>query len=131
MKLTILTPEKSLTEELPVEKIIVPGNEGEMCILDKHAHLITTLREGIVSYIDKKGRIEKAAIGWGYCQVFPNRVTILAETAERKGDLEEENIKKAIKEIEKRLLNEKLDGYEIKRLHKDKKKNQIRLRLFS
>jgi F-type H+-transporting ATPase subunit epsilon len=82
-KLTLVTPQKKLLSEVEVEEIIVPADKGELNILPGHAPLMTTLRAGIFR-VRMKGASEfkSAAISWGYCEVSPTGVSVLADTAE-------------------------------------------------
>jgi len=82
-KLTLVTPQKKLLSDVEVEEIVVHADRGELNILPGHAPLMTTLRAGIFR-VRLKGQSEwkSAAISWGYCEVSPNGVSVLADTAE-------------------------------------------------
>ncbi len=75
-----MTPEKEILKELEVTEVLVPGKTGELGILPGHASLISTLATGTLKYYTKaipKGTAIQ--IRWGYCEVQPNKVIILAE----------------------------------------------------
>jgi F-type H+-transporting ATPase subunit epsilon len=79
----LVTPQKKLLSDVEVEEIVVPADRGELNILPGHAPLMTTLRAGIFR-ARMKGATEfkSAAISWGYCEVSPQGVSVLADTAE-------------------------------------------------
>ena len=78
--LEIVTPEKALIKEW-VDEVTAPGTEGEFGVLPGHTPFLTTLKIGEISY--KKGNATKyLAVSWGYAEVGPSQVTILAEAAE-------------------------------------------------
>jgi F-type H+-transporting ATPase subunit epsilon len=89
-ELEIVTPDKLLVRER-VEQVQIPGKTGELGILPGHAPLITTLTIGEISY--RQGtNTHYIAVAWGFAEVLPNKVTILADTAER---AEEIDVKRA------------------------------------
>jgi F-type H+-transporting ATPase subunit epsilon len=108
-KLTLVTPEKRLVIDQEIDEVTVPAFKGELNILAGHAPLITTLETGILRY-RLKGQAElKVAISWGYCQVSPLGVNILAEYAAVPMDLQIDDLKKALAAAELRLGSESLD----------------------
>jgi F-type H+-transporting ATPase subunit epsilon len=82
-KLTLVTPQKKLLSEVEVEELIVTADRGELNILPGHAPLMTTLRPGIFrARLKGESEFRSAAISWGYCEVSPTGVSVLADTAE-------------------------------------------------
>ena len=82
-KLTLVTPQKKLLSEVEVEEIIVPADRGELNILPGHAPLMTTLRAGIFrARLKGETEFKSAAISWGYLEVSPTGISVLADTAE-------------------------------------------------
>lgn len=80
MTLSLITPEKEILKELEVTEVLVPGKTGELGILPGHAPLVSTLTTGTLKYYTKsipKGTTVQ--IHWGYCEVRPNKIIILAE----------------------------------------------------
>lgn len=78
--LEIVTPERALIKEW-VDEVTAPGTEGEFGILPGHTPFLTTLKIGEISY-KKDNAIRYIAVSWGYAEVGPSQVTILAEAAE-------------------------------------------------
>ena len=101
--LVIVTPEKQLLREKTVE-VQMPGENGYLGILPGHAPLMTELGIGELSYHDTS-RKESAhiAIIRGFAEVLSDRVTILAETAERAEEIDLQRAKDALARAEKRL----------------------------
>lgn len=128
--LNVITPQKHLEKDLLVEEIVAPAYKGEIGILPGHAPLVTTLSEGIVKYkIKKTSPYKKIAVSWGYLEVSPKGVTLLAETAEKEGDINRERSKKALKEARLQLDNiHKMDPKDILRYQRKIKRAQARLR---
>ncbi|RME18337.1 MAG: ATP synthase F1 subunit epsilon [Bdellovibrio sp.] len=130
LKLTLVTPEKKVFSDKEVEEVIVPGEKGELDILPGHAPLITTLKAGILRY-RLKGSTEfnKAAISWGYCEVYPEGINLLADTIELPEEIDKDRAKKAYAEAEKRLQQAGLIMDEYIRAQRKLEKERARLEL--
>lgn len=129
MLLTLVTPEKKLITDCEVEEILVPGSKGQLDILPGHAPLLSTLSTGILKY-RLKGQTEykPVAISWGYCEVTPTGVSILAETAETPEELEKDRVEDALKRAKTRL-KEGLNVGEIMKYQRKMQRAQARLDL--
>src|SRR5262245_29593058 len=101
IQLSIVTPERSLVNE-QVDELQIPGAEGYLGVLPGHAPLFTELKVGELSY-----RIGNAwislAVAWGFAEVLPDQVRVLAETAERAQEIDLERAKRAKDRAEERL----------------------------
>ncbi len=81
LQVEIVTPDRLVVQD-QAEAMQIPGKDGYLGILPGHAPLITELGVGQIAY--RKGNIIRwLAVGWGFAEVLPDKVTILAETAER------------------------------------------------
>jgi F-type H+-transporting ATPase subunit epsilon len=101
--LVIVTPEKQLLRE-NVADVQMPGENGYLGVLPRHAPLMTELGIGELSYHDRGGKESNhIAIIRGFAEVLPDRVTILAETAERAEEIDLQRAKEALARAEKRL----------------------------
>ena len=79
--LEVVTPEKLLLSQ-QVDEVIAPGSEGEFGVLPGHCHFLSTLRIGELRY--RIGDLTShMAVLWGYAEVTPTKVTIMAEIAEK------------------------------------------------
>jgi F-type H+-transporting ATPase subunit epsilon len=93
LHLDIVTPEKRLVTEV-VDEVILPGSQGYLGVLPGHTPLLTDLGIGEVIY--RRGTTRHhLAIAWGFAEVLPDRVSILAEIAERAGEIDRERAAKA------------------------------------
>lgn len=101
LQLEIVTPER-LVEKDTVEEVQIPGKNGYLGILPLHAPLITELGVGEIIY-KVSGLTRHIAVAWGFAEVLPDKVTILAETAERAEDIDTERARKAKERAEERL----------------------------
>ena len=101
IELEIVTPEKQVVRD-QVDEIQIPGKAGFLGVLPGHAPLITELAVGEISY-RKGGQTTYLSVAWGFAEVLPNKVTILAETAERAGDIDVARAKQALQAAQERL----------------------------
>jgi F-type H+-transporting ATPase subunit epsilon len=82
IELVVVTPAKQLLRR-NVTEVTLPGAEGCIGVLPGHAPLITALGIGELGFRDADGReAEHLSVIRGFAEVLPNRVTLLAETAE-------------------------------------------------
>ena len=102
-QLEIVTPEKKVVDT-PAEEVQIPGKNGYLGILPGHAPLITELSVGEITYRDNSGE-QRLAVAWGFAEVLPEKVTILAETAERPSEINVERARKAKERAEQRLTS--------------------------
>ena len=99
----IVTPEKKVVETA-AEEVQIPGKNGYLGILPGHAPLITELSVGEITYRENSTE-QKLAVAWGFAEVLPTKVTILAETAERPTEIDVERARKAKERAEQRLTS--------------------------
>ena len=85
-QLEIVTPEKKVVDTAASEAQI-PGKDGYLGILPGHAPLITELAVGEISF-RAGGEEQRLAVAWGFAEVLPDKVTILAEAAERPQEID-------------------------------------------
>lgn len=108
--LNLVTPEKRIATEVEVEEVVIPGERGQLTILPGHAPLITTLSVGRVQYRAKgNSEVQSAIVSWGYCEVNPNGVNVLAETAESIEEVDKARADTALRRAQKRLTEPNLD----------------------
>jgi F-type H+-transporting ATPase subunit epsilon len=101
IQLTIVTPERSLVNE-QVDEIQIPGAGGYLGILPGHAPLFTELKVGELSY-RKGSNWTSLAVAWGFAEVLPDQVRVLAETAERAHEIDLQRAMSAKERAEQRL----------------------------
>jgi F-type H+-transporting ATPase subunit epsilon len=102
-QLEIVTPEKKVVDTA-AEEIQIPGKNGYLGVLPGHAPLITELAVGEITF--RAGTEEqRLAVAWGFAEVLPDKVTILAETVERPSEIDVERARKAKVRAEGRLTS--------------------------
>jgi F-type H+-transporting ATPase subunit epsilon len=99
--LEIVTPDREIVRE-QVDEVQVPGSQGYLGILPGHTPLLSTLAVGEMWYRIGEEKQHLALVG-GFLEVLPERVTILAELAERAGDLDVARTEAAIARAEELL----------------------------
>ncbi len=104
LTLDIVTPYGHVfTDE--VDEIVATGSEGEFGVLPDHVPFLTTIKIGMLTY--KKGtETGHFFVNWGYAEVGPDKVTILADSAEKSEDIDIERAKAQLERSEARLKKE-------------------------
>jgi F-type H+-transporting ATPase subunit epsilon len=107
IQLQIVTPDRLLVRE-QVDEVEIPGSEGYFGVLPGHTPMLASLAVGELWY--RKGQ-EKTylAIAFGFAEVLPDRVSILAQLAERAEDIDVTRAEEAKKRAESRLTQPKAD----------------------
>ena len=110
IELQIVTPDKMLVRE-QVDEVEIPGTEGYFGVLPGHTPMLASLAVGEMWY--RKGQ-EKTylSLANGFCEVLPDRVTILAQLAERAEDIDIARAEEAKRRAEARLVQAKDIDYE-------------------
>jgi F-type H+-transporting ATPase subunit epsilon len=111
LHLEVVTPER-LAYEDEVDMVLVPGIDGELGILPHHTPLVSLLGVGELK-IRKAGTEEVFAIAGGFLQVRPDKVVVMAETAEIDADIDLERAQRARAEAEKALESGHADGADL------------------
>src|SRR5919202_2432609 len=93
LRLEVVTAEREVFAD-DVDMVVAPGAEGELGILPRHAPLLTTLQPGVLR-LKKDGDETYLAVSGGFMQVYRDRVLVLADTAERAEEIEEDRAEEA------------------------------------
>jgi F-type H+-transporting ATPase subunit epsilon len=99
--LDIVTPDRLVAHD-SVSSVTIPGKNGYLGILPGHAPLLTELAPGELVYT-RAGAKHAIAVNWGFAEVLPDRVIVLAESAERAEEINLERAEKAKARAEDRL----------------------------
>lgn len=101
-QIEIVTPEKMVVKDV-AEEAQIPGKNGYLGILPGHAPLVTELAVGEITY--RNGATTRhLAVAWGFAEVLPDKVTILAESSERPEEIDKPRAEEARRRAEE-LLN--------------------------
>ena len=101
LTLEIVTPDRSLVTE-QVDEVQLPGSEGYFGVLPGHTPLLASLNVGELWY--RVGQEKHyLSIAFGFAEVLPERVTVLAQIAERAHDIDVERAERARRRAEERL----------------------------
>jgi F-type H+-transporting ATPase subunit epsilon len=87
IRLEIVTPQKSVVSE-DAQIVVAPGTLGEFGVLVGHTPFLSTLKVGTLRYTDAKGNEHYVFVSGGFAEALPDKVTILAESAERRRDID-------------------------------------------
>jgi F-type H+-transporting ATPase subunit epsilon len=103
IQLEVVTPERELVHE-SVLSVSIPAKNGYLGILPGHAPLLSELQPGELSYIED--RVTRfLSVSWGFTEVLPERVIVLAQTAERAEEIDVGRAQRAKQRAEERLKN--------------------------
>jgi F-type H+-transporting ATPase subunit epsilon len=101
--LEVVTPERAVIRE-SVAEVSLPGREGYLGILPGHTPLLTELSTGALSY-RQGSQVLRVAVSGGFAEVLPDRVIVLADTAERSEEIDASRARNALATAEKQLTS--------------------------
>jgi F-type H+-transporting ATPase subunit epsilon len=127
MLLEIVAPSRQVLRSEHVDEVIAPGSEGEFGVLPGHTPYLTTLKVGMLSYLENT-EWHHLAVEWGYAEVGPDRVVILAEGADRASEIDISEARLA-KERAEKALSEKLDAKDYEKARIDLLRAIIRIQV--
>ena len=113
LRLDIVTAERVVYSE-DVDAVIAPGVEGQLGILPHHTPLMTTLQAGELR-VKRGGEEDSLAISGGFLEVRPDRVIVLADSAERAEEIDVSRAEAAKKRAEQRLADRHAAGLDEQR----------------
>jgi F-type H+-transporting ATPase subunit epsilon len=93
--LNLLSPERKLFEQKPVEEITLQASVGMVQILPEHAPLIGELETGIFHFKDSNQKVTRGVISFGHYEIVDNCVNVFAETVELENEIDINRAKKA------------------------------------
>lgn len=106
IRLEVVTPEKMVVSE-EAQIVASPGSLGEFGVLIGHTPFLTTLKTGSIRYTDADGKERYVFVSGGFAEALPDKITVLAESAERRKDIDLERAKAARQRAEKRLAEDR------------------------
>jgi len=102
IRLEVVTPEKQVVNDL-AQIVMAPGSMGEFGVLAGHTPFMTSLNTGAIHYRDESGKDQFVFVSGGFAEALPDKVTVLAESAEKMEDIDIARAKEAVERAEKRL----------------------------
>lgn len=108
IRLEIVTPDCTVVSE-DAKIVIAPGYLGEFGILSGHTPFLTTLKVGTIRYTDSSGSEKLVFVSGGFTEALPDKVTVLAESAERKEQIDFDRARTAMERARKRLASDETD----------------------
>ena len=104
--LEVVTPEKIVVSE-EAQIVASPGSLGEFGVLSGHTPFLTTLKTGMIRFTDAAGKENFVFVSSGFAEALPDKVTVLAESAEVSSDIDVSRAKEALARAEKRLAEDR------------------------
>jgi len=127
LELEVVTPDRMVIKE-QVDIVMAQGALGEFGILPNHIPFLTTLQTGELRY-RKDNQLEYMAVSGGFAEVSGNKVTILAEAAERAREIDVERAKRAKERAERRLAKAREEAIDYARAEAALKRALTRLQI--
>lgn len=127
IQLDIVTAERLVISE-QVDYVSAPGIDGVLGILPRHAPLLTALTFGELRY-KKEGAEFHFAIGGGFMEVRPDRVTVLADSAEHAEEIDELRAEQARQRAQQLLKEKPHADAEFARIEQALRRAEVRLRV--
>ena len=132
MILTFVTPEKKIVVNQPVDEVVLPGFKGELQLLPGHAPLVTTLTTGILKWkISGSLQMSQAVVSWGYCEVSPSGISVLADVADLPEDVDLRLGQERMKLADQRRQTETLSDEEWEKLEREISRIQAQIQMLN
>jgi F-type H+-transporting ATPase subunit epsilon len=126
LQLEVITPERRVLNEA-VDEVVLPGLGGELGILPEHTPLISQLQTGVLTY--RQGTAKQSLhVSGGFAEVLPDRVSVLADVAERAEEIDYARAQRAYQQAE-RLLAERAEGSDLEQASVQLERARTRMQL--
>jgi F-type H+-transporting ATPase subunit epsilon len=127
IRLEIVTPDRMVLSE-DVDIVVATGTEGEFGVLRHHIPFLSTLQEGELRY-RQGGAINHMAVSSGFAEVLPDKVTVLAESAEHAREIDIDRAQRAKERAQKRLAEARRSDMEYAHSEAALRRAMVRLRV--
>ena len=108
-KFELVSPERLLVSK-EVEAVVIPGTDGEMTVLAKHAPAMTTIKPGVVTVTPVSGAAERYVVFGGFADILPEGCTLLAESAVEVKDIDRDDLAKRIQNAKEDVADARDDA---------------------
>jgi F-type H+-transporting ATPase subunit epsilon len=105
----LVSPERLLLSQ-EVDMVVVPGEEGDFGVLERHSPMISTLRPGVIAVHDGGSVAERIFVAGGFAEVTPARCTVLAEEALPVGEIDRAATEQRLSDAKDDLVDAKDDA---------------------
>jgi F-type H+-transporting ATPase subunit epsilon len=127
LRLEIITAERTVFDG-DVDVVVAPGSEGDLAILPQHVALMTLLQSGELRY-RRSGDDRYLAVSGGFMEVTGERVTVLADTAERVEEIDEARAQEAMERARERVGKRGGSDTDLERAVQAMRRSQVRFQL--
>lgn len=107
-KFELVSPERLLVSE-DVTEVVVPGGEGEMTVMAKHAPVMTTVKPGVVRVKTASGSEDRYVVFGGFADILPDTLTLLAESAVSIADIDRDDLSQRIQNAREDVADAKTE----------------------
>ncbi len=107
-QLSVVSPDKTVVDEF-TDTVVAPGVTGYLGVQANHEPLITQLSVGVLEFRDAGGTMQKVAIAGGFLETDGEHVIVLADAAERSGEIDRARALQAAERAKQRLLEKSSD----------------------
>jgi F-type H+-transporting ATPase subunit epsilon len=128
LRLDIITPERNVLSET-VDSVSVPGLGGELGILPGHTPLISQLKTGVLAYAQGGAASKRLLVSGGFVEVRDDRVSVLADVAERPEEIDAARARLAREHAEKTLIAFTGTEEDFERARAELERSMVRLQL--
>jgi F-type H+-transporting ATPase subunit epsilon len=128
IRLEVVTPEKQVVNDM-AQIVMAPGSMGEFGVLSGHTPFMTSLNTGALHYRDENGKDQYVFVSGGFAEALPDKVTILAESAEKMDDIDLDRARSAQKRAEERLEERSKEDIDFIRAKAALERSLVRIRL--
>ena len=104
-KLEVITPDRVVLSDDEIVSVVAPGSEGYLGVLAHHAPMMTELKIGKLDFRRADDTSDAMAISGGFLEVFEDKVSVLAESAELAEEIDVDRAEQAKKRAEERLAS--------------------------
>jgi len=107
--LEVITPDRRVFSDDQIVSVTLPGIEGYLGVLANHEPLMTALAIGALDYRRADGTVDAMALTGGFVEIFDNKVTVLADVAEKREEIDIERAENAVRRAEERMVSQAQD----------------------
>jgi F-type H+-transporting ATPase subunit epsilon len=105
LQLSVVAPDRTVFEDT-VQSVVLPGVEGYLGVQANHEPLLVALRPGIIEFLDSNNQRSHVAVSGGFVEIGDNKVTVLAQDAQRAGEIDVAEQEARLEEARRALRGE-------------------------